>query len=108
MEQKKSDRVFSFIPDPEKDRVKYSYFIRAVNRSLSKISETLELKENISTRSVRYIFRTTAGELLIHDLIVMKLQGHTPEGVTYSYQGIIPKEKIDEMHKKIIDFLFSA
>ena len=105
---KKSERVFSFIPNPITEQKKYKNFVRAILRSLESISDTLEFKRHISTKSTRYIFRTYAGELLIHDLIVMKLQGHKPEGISYRYQGVISKEVQDEAHKKIVDLVLNA
>ena len=54
---------------------------------------------------MRYIFRTYAGELLIHDLIVTKIQGHRPSGVTYGYQGKISFDVQDREHLKIIDII---
>jgi hypothetical protein len=102
---KTTPRIFSFIPDPLIDKKKYNYFRRTFNRSLESISKNKNLRENLKSKSTRYLFRTYAGELLIHNLIVMKLQGHTPEGITYNYQGNISHKVVDESHRKIIDYL---
>ncbi|MGE5944083.1 MAG: phage integrase SAM-like domain-containing protein [Flavobacteriales bacterium] len=101
---KETDRVFSFIPSPIKNQKEYSYFRRTYNRSLEAISKNKNLPEYLKSKSTRYLFRTYSGELLIHNLIVMKLQGHTPEGITYNYQGSISYQVMDDAHRKIIDY----
>lgn len=98
---KKTERIFSFIPDPVNAGDSYKNFRGNVNRSLATIAKQTNVPK-VTTKSTRYIFRTYAGELLIHDLIIMKLQGHTPEGVTYRYQGSISTKVQDKAHKKII------
>lgn len=100
---KKTDRIFSFIPDPITEEYNYKNFRGRINRSLAAISKQTNVPK-VTTKSTRYIFRTYAGELLIHDLIIMKLQGHTPEGVTYRYQGSISPKVQDKAHKDIIEF----
>ncbi|WP_323028427.1 phage integrase SAM-like domain-containing protein [Gelidibacter japonicus] len=100
---KKTDRIFSFIPDPSTGDV-YHNFRGNINRSLSLICKQANVPR-VTTKSTRYIFRTYAGEKLIHDLIIMKLQGHTPEGVTYRYQGSISPKVQDKAHKKIVKVL---
>lgn len=102
---KNTTRIFSFIPDPIANKTKYTSFRRTYNRSLESISKNKKLPEYLKSKSTRYLFRTYAGELLIHNLIVMKLQGHTPEGITYNYQGSISHQVVDESHRKIIDYL---
>lgn len=97
---KKTDRIFSYIPDPLIGDG-YRNFRNNINRSLSLICKQANVPR-VTTKSTRYIFRTYAGELLIHDLIIMKLQGHTPEGVTYRYQGAISPKVQDKAHKKIV------
>ena len=100
---KSTSRIFSFIPHPSESN--YNDFTGNINRSLASISKTLELSHTIKTKSTRYLFRSRAGELLIHDLIVMKIQGHKPKGVTFSYQGSISKTVQDKEHKKVVKFL---
>lgn len=97
-----SKRVFSFIPDPEKHPEKYRTYRNNVNRSLASVSGQLGLEVSIRTKTPRYVFRTRAGENLIHDLIVMRLQGHTPDGITFNYQGLISNVVQDDAHLKII------
>lgn len=96
-----TERIFSFIPCPISNNKKYIEYRRNVNHSLQRISEQLKIPI-LKTKSTRYLFRTYAGELLVHDLIVMKLQGHQPEGITYKYQGTISNDKLDFYHKEII------
>lgn len=103
---KDNERIFSFIPDP-KNEESYKNFRNNVNRSLGTICKQVGVPR-ITTKSTRYIFRTYAGEKLIHDLVVMKLQGHTPEGVTYRYQGSISTKVQDKAHKKIVKMVKSS
>jgi hypothetical protein len=100
---KSTARIFSFIPHPTESN--YNDFTGNINRSLASISKTLELSYTIKTKSTRYLFRSRAGEQLIHDLIIMKIQGHKPKGVTFSYQGNISKRIQDAEHKKVVNFL---
>lgn len=97
---KNNDRIFGFIPDP-KNTEAYQSFRGSVNYSLANICKQADVPK-VTTKSTRYIFRTYAGEKLIHDLVVMKLQGHTPAGVTYRYQGSISPKVQDKAHRKII------
>lgn len=100
---KNAERIFDFIPDPN-DAINYKNFRNNINRSLSAVAKHTNVPK-VTTKSTRYIFRTYAGEKLIHDLIIMKLQGHTPEGVTYRYQGAISPKVQDKAHKKIINMI---
>jgi hypothetical protein len=102
---KNEERIFNFIPNPKTNAISYQYYRKNVNRTLKTISDGLKYKNAVKTKSPRYIFRTYAGELLIHDLIVMKLQGHKPQGVTFNYQGAISYKVIDESHEKILNCL---
>lgn len=100
---KKSDRIFSFIPDASTK--KYIIFRDNISDILYRISNTLNFKERIRTKSPRYIFRSFAGELLIDTLVIMQLQGHKPEGVTYRYQKKLPHKIVDKEHQKILDLI---
>lgn len=101
---KTSKRIFSFIPSPLEDYEAYKNKRNNHNRFLKSISKQLGA-ESLSSKSMRYVFRTYAGELLIHDLIITKIQGHSPKGVTYGYQGRISHEVQDREHQKIIDLV---
>lgn len=102
---KNEERIFSFIPNPKTHPKDYQFYQKNINRTLKLVSESLEFRNIMKTKSPRYIFRTYAGELLIHDLIIMKLQGHTPQGVTFNYQGAISYKVIDESHIKILNII---
>tara|TARA_A100000171_G_C2126129_1_gene143620 strand:- start:715 stop:1980 length:1266 start_codon:yes stop_codon:yes gene_type:complete len=96
-------RIFSFIPDPNLEKSKYKYFVRAYNKSLQSISKKLNLNEHVKSKSPRYIFRSRCGELFISDIIASKLQGHSLQGMTFSYQSNLPNNILDKEHRKIID-----
>lgn len=104
---KENERIFSFIPDPETDPKKYRYFNTTVNISTFKVIKKLIKTDNAFTsKSTRYLFRTEAGNLLIDSYVIMKLQGHTPVGVTFGYQGALNHEVQDKEHQKVLDLVF--
>ncbi len=102
---KDSDRIFSFIPNPfPEGNDDYPNNRRTFNKSIAKVCENLKIPK-MSSKSMRYVFRTFAGNLFIHDLIVMNLQAHKSESVSHRYQGKIPNDIKDKEHQKIIDLL---
>lgn len=104
---KESKRVFSFIPDPEENITKYRYFLNTINTSVfPSIQKFIGTNNKFTSKSTRYLFRTIGGNLLIDSYIMMLLQGHTPQGVTFGYQGAINHEIQDKEHQKILDVLF--
>ena len=74
-------------------------------RSLERIAKSAGIP-HVTLKSPRFIFRTMAGELLIHDILVAKIMGHKLEGITYRYQSSISKKVQDQAHLKIIEELF--
>lgn len=104
---KESERIFSFIPCPEKNESKYKIYLNILNRVyLPKISKLAELPETLKTKATRYIFRTISGNLMIDSYIIMLLQGHTPQGMTFGYMGHLNYEVQDREHQKILDTVF--
>lgn len=104
---KKNERIFSFIPCPENDNKKYNIYLNNLNKVyLPKISKLAGLSENLKTKATRYIFRTIAGNLMIDSYIIMLLQGHKPQGMTYGYMGHLNYEVQDREHQKILDTVF--
>lgn len=104
---KNSERIFTQLPDPVTEFEKYrSAQININSKTIPKLSEIIKLKDKFSTKSTRYLFRTSAGNLLIDSYVIMKLQGHTPKGVTFGYQGALNYEVQDREHKKILDLVF--
>lgn len=98
---KENERIFSFLPDPNTD--KYTHRLYAA--TLKRISEVIGIKPHLTTKAPRYIFRTIAGNLLIHDLVVQSLLGHKPTSVNHKYQRGIPNDVKDVEHQKILDEL---
>lgn len=96
-----NDRIFGFIPNPVENMEKYRNYRSTVNKSLASISTTLQIPP-ITTKTPRYIFRTRAGNLLIHDIVVAKIMAHKLEGITYRYQGTISPEIQDNAHRQIV------
>ncbi len=105
---KESERIFSFIPCPETNEAKYKIYLNVLNRAyLPKISKIAGLSETLKTKATRYIFRTIAGNLMIDSYIIMLLQGHTPQGMTFGYMGHLNYEVQDREHRKVLDTVFS-
>lgn len=100
-----STRVFTFIPDPKSEPERYKFFRSNYNRSLKTISNRLGFDRHITSKSTRYIFRSRAGKLMIHDLVVNQLMGHKSSGVSFNYQGTLPKKVKDKGLRKIVGFL---
>ena len=71
------------------------------------IARATGIKEEIRSKAPRYIFRTIAGNLLLNELIVMKIQGHSPRGMTFNYQGELSTEVLDREHKRVLDLVFT-
>ncbi|MEG0917981.1 MAG: hypothetical protein RSF68_13295 [Myroides sp.] len=104
---KSTDRIFSHIPDPNVDYEVYHNYLARLNKSrYKKATKFLNIENEIKTKAPRYLFRTLAGNLLINDLIIMKIQGHKPQGMTFGYQGAINYEVQDREHQKILDLVF--
>lgn len=105
---KSSNRIFTLIPNPENDPIKYQKFNVILNRTIYRlIRKYAKIDNSFTSKSTRYLFRTTAGNLLINDLIIMKLQGHTPQGISFGYQGAINYNVQDKEHQKILNLVFS-
>lgn len=104
----KKARVFDFIPDPRKDLKRYEQYSNNLTTKLNVISEKIELSTQIKGKSPRYLFRSKAGELLVHDLIVMELMGHKPKDVTFAYQAALPNSIKDEAHERIVNAILKV
>lgn len=105
---KSSERIFTFLEDPVNNRERYDHNLASFNNYFyNSIKNAIGSSNNFRSKSTRYLFRTTAGNLLINDLIIMKIQGHTPQGITFGYQGAINHEVQDKEHQKILDLVFT-
>lgn len=102
---KNSKRIFSFIPDPVNE-YDYGIYRGNIGRSLATISKNIGFETNLKTKTPRYLFRTFAGNLFIDTFVIMQLQGHTPQGVTFGYQRALPYDILDKEHQKILDLVF--
>lgn len=100
---KDDERVFGFIPDPLTRERSYNEYRNNTNRRLLKgISEELEINK-LTTKSVRYIFRTWAGEVEAGIIPTMQIQGHSLlKEMTFLYQGRLSNEVLDRNLKKIV------
>lgn len=104
---KTKERIFSFIPDPNIHYESYHNYLTSLNKSKYKqISKQLKLETELKTKAPRYIFRTIAGNELIDSYVIMKIQGHKPQGMTFGYQGALNYEVQDREHQKILDLVF--
>ncbi len=102
-----SSRIFSFIPDPVKDNQRYIIYRQNVSRTLAKIAKQSGMKHKMKTKSVRYIFKTYAEEIMTHDTIIKKLMGHSLRGVSFNYLGKLSYSVVDDAHRRIIDYILN-
>lgn len=102
---KETERVFSFLHDPSD--ILYKEQISHLNKYVYKvIAKYAGVNNHFTSKSTRYLFRTEAGNLLIDSLMLMKIQGHTPQGVSFGYQGAVNYQVQDKEHQKILDLVF--
>ena len=100
---KKNKRIFGFIPDTKTNYEDYRRFRGLAIKHLQEVGSKIGLSGKIGTKTPRYVFRTTAGNLQIDTLTIMTIQGHTPRGVTFNYQGALPYNVVDKVHERIVN-----
>ena len=104
---KDNERVFSFIPENILNENKYRlYLINIINNRIDTICKQNELDFKIRTKYIRYTFRTIGGNLMINQMILEKIMGHSNSSISMGYQGSTPYEIQDAEHLKIIDEVF--
>lgn len=100
---KDNERVFGWVPCPEKEETKYIYFRRNfVRRYLEPLHGLLNLTQPITNKTARHSFRTIGRQKFIDGDILKELMGHEGAGVEYIYQDRFPQKDRDEAHAKII------
>lgn len=92
---KKTDRIFSFIPDPNKD-------VDAYDVKRNSFYQGYQRRSKMTTKTPRFMFRTYGEKLGYSALTLEVLMGHKPRGQTFDYQGKKENEVLDEALKKII------
>nr|WP_299067061.1 phage integrase SAM-like domain-containing protein [uncultured Allomuricauda sp.] len=95
------ERVFSFIPDP-RDKESYNYYINNTRRALRKISQQIELTDIMKTKSTRYIFKTWADQMQLHEPSIKQIMGHADQKVSSRYGARLPNTIVDPILKKVI------
>lgn len=104
---KQDERVFSFLINPDLEMNRYRNQINKFNKvGFSVLAKTIGSTNTFTTKSTRYLFRTEGGNLLVDSYILMKLQGHSPKGITFGYQGALNYDVQDREHQKILDLVF--
>ena len=107
VKRSEKEGFLTLIPDPRIDDDKYRKYQVSLNtNTYLKLARIIKTDNKITTKSTRYLFRTLAGNLLINDFVIMKLQGHAPKGVTFGYQGALNYQVQDREHQKILDLVF--
>ena len=81
----------------------YRRFMENFRNYLSKIGIT----SYFSSKSARYTFINIGKELLLNRDVLMELTGHARGDVHSIYEGKFPNHIKDEVHRKIIDAVFS-
>ncbi len=99
---REDSRIFSFLGNPANG----TYTHRNYGATLKRISVEAGIKPHLATKTPRYVFRTVAGELLVHDLIIESILGHKPASISRKYQKRISYEVQDEQHQKILEAVY--
>ena len=104
---KDHERIFSFIPENILNDNKYRlYLINVINNRIDTICKQNCLDFKIRTKYIRYTFRTIGGNLMINQMMLEKIMGHSNSSISMGYQGATPYEIQDAEHWKIIDEVF--
>ena len=104
---KESQFIFSFIPSVKEDHKGYRLAIERFNNSCRKIDKKFYFSDSkLRSKTMRYTFRTIAGNLMINQMIIENLMGHSNNSVSMGYQGATPYEIQDMEHLKIIETVF--
>ena len=100
-------RIFSFIPENILNDFTYNRYLRSViSNRLESITEINKLSFKIRTKYIRYSFRTIGGNLMINQMVLEKIMGHSNSSISMGYQGVTPYEIQDAEHLKIIEAVF--
>ncbi|MBO6213746.1 phage integrase SAM-like domain-containing protein [Algoriella sp.] len=103
----KNERIFSFIPENVfNDRKYYNFLTGNLKFRLKKIKEICGLNFDITSKKMRYTFRTIGGNLMINQMILEKIMGHSNNSISMGYQGATPYEIQDAEHLKVIEAVF--
>lgn len=87
----------------------YSYkpYRDKFTREFRKWLEEIGVTSYFSSKSARYTFINIGKELLLNRDVLMELTGHARGDVHSIYEGKFPNHIKDEVHRKIIDAVFS-
>jgi len=87
----------------------YSYkpYRDKFTREFRKWIEEIGVTSYFSSKSARYTFINIGKELLLNRDVLMELTGHARGDVHSIYEGKFPNHIKDEVHRKIIDTVFS-
>ena len=100
--KKDSKNIFPFLGNPSDGK----YTHRNFASTLKRISQAAKIEPHLTTKTPRYVFRTTAGSLLIHDLVLETILGHVPTSINHKYQKGLPNDVLDREHQKVLDEVF--
>lgn len=106
---KKSDRIFSFIRDPNLSYERYKSQRQYFDKTYKSIEDNFQFSSNkLRTKTMRYTFRTIAGNLMINTMMIENIMGHSNNSISMGYQGATPYEIQDAEHLKIINAVFDV
>jgi len=104
---KNNERIFSFIPENKANDSKYRlYLVSVISNRIDTILNKYNLDFKIRTKYIRYTFRTIGGNLMINQMILEKIMGHSNTSISMGYQGATPYDIQDAEHLKIINEVF--
>lgn len=104
---KSNERIFSFIPEKLlNNNSNVGYLTNVVTGRIKKILILYNCDFKVRTKYIRYTFRTIGGNLMINQMVLEKIMGHSNNSISMGYQGATPYEIQDAEHLKIIDAVF--
>lgn len=104
---KDNDRIFSFLRDPSESYERYKAQRQYYDKVYKTIEEHFKFSSNkLRSKTMRYTFRTIAGNLMINEMMLKNIMGHSDNSISMGYQGATPYEIQDAEHLKVIEAVF--
>jgi len=104
---KDHERIFSFLRDPTESYERYKAQRQYFDKVYKTIEDNFSFSSNkLRSKTMRYTFRTIAGNLMINTMIIENIMGHSNNSISMGYQGATPYEIQDAEHLKVIEAVF--